>query len=62
MKHYYGSEDRCMKCDCRPWGKWAALPCGAADSAPFIPADPENELAQFWQQWHMWAVGQDLGR
>ena len=29
MGHYYDSEtDRCIECDCRPWGRWAKLPCG----------------------------------
>ena len=27
--HYYDEEfDRCINCDCRPWGQWASLPCG----------------------------------
>ena len=28
MLHIYGDEDRCYNCDCRPWGRWAKLPCG----------------------------------
>ena len=27
--HRFGSEDRCMECDCRPWGTIAEYPCGA---------------------------------
>lgn len=23
--------DRCMYCDCRPWGVWAQYPCGNGD-------------------------------
>ena len=26
--HAFGSEDRCMFCDCRPWGRVAEWPCG----------------------------------
>jgi hypothetical protein len=22
--------ERCSECDCRPWGRWSNLPCGAA--------------------------------
>ena len=29
--HSFGWDDRCMRCDCRPWGVWANYPCGNAD-------------------------------
>jgi hypothetical protein len=62
MNHQYGAEDRCMNCDCRPWGKWASLPCGATETAPFIPADPEKEWQQFLSQSRVWSIGQNMGR
>lgn len=30
--HNFGQEDRCVECDCRPWGAWACYPCGNADT------------------------------
>lgn len=45
--HIYCPEtDRCYNCDCRPWGKWASLPCGASFDSSH-PAHAENDLAAF---------------
>lgn len=32
---------RCMDCDCRPFGRWANLPCGATEA----PESSPEELA-----------------
>lgn len=32
LTHSFGAEDRCVWCDCRPWGVWADQPCGNANS------------------------------
>ena len=60
MQHYYGPEDRCMNCDCRPWGKWASLPCGASLDAPFIPVNLEKEWDDFIRNARVWAEIQDV--
>ena len=33
-------DTRCGNCDCRPWGRWAQLPCGTTEVLP--PATPED--------------------
>lgn len=34
-QHSYNHNDRCDYCDCRPWGKWAMLPCGAGSDPAY---------------------------
>lgn len=29
--HSFTDEDRCINCDCRPWGQWANYACENAD-------------------------------
>jgi hypothetical protein len=41
--HVYDPKtDRCMYCECRPWGDWAQEPCGATE----LSKPPMNE-----EQW-----------
>ena len=35
MNHHFTHQDRCINCDCRPWGKWAMLPCGASSDPQY---------------------------
>ena len=41
MNHIYSeaAEGRCINCDCRPYGKWASLPCGTTVEPADIPWD-----------------------
>lgn len=48
--HVYGDENRCLNCDCRPWGRWAELPCGATE----IPTDTELTADQFTERAKVW--------
>lgn len=48
--HAYGDENRCMNCDCRPWGRWAELPCGTTE----IPQGTELTVDQFTDRAETW--------
>lgn len=47
--HWFDPEyDRCMNCDCRPWGRIASWPCGTdvpraalLEGEPLFPGRPE---------------------
>lgn len=43
--HYFGSEGRCVDCDCRPWGRVADYPCGASVPRVEVEAGPDYMLA-----------------
>lgn len=54
LGHYY-IDDRCVSCDCRPWGAWAKEPCGAAQlSGP--PMSPE----QFEAGWRIYSEAMNI--
>jgi hypothetical protein len=36
---YDGNSMRCIYCDCRPWGRWASLPCGTT-TRDGVPPQP----------------------
>ena len=38
---FHPEYDRCIHCDCRPWGQWASLPCGTTEI-------PEGHPYQTW--------------
>lgn len=45
---YDWDEMRCVRCDCRPWGRWAELPCGtnATTTSPPNPLSVEEFTAR----------------
>lgn len=46
MDHSFNEDARCLYCDCRPWGKWASLPCGAVFD-PTHPMHERNDVQSF---------------
>lgn len=48
LGHSYTDDDRCINCDCRPWGKWAKLPCGEGWDQEVHRGDPVAEANAFF--------------
>ena len=48
QSHYFGPEDRCMWCDCRPWGAWAQIPCGSDQTPPQMTFEQFQAGAVVW--------------
>jgi hypothetical protein len=46
--HSFDYEDRCWNCDCRPWGSWALLPCGAGPKALPAHVAPHTNASRFY--------------
>lgn len=46
--HWFGPEDRCERCDCRPWGRTAEWPCGASiPRVTYTGAEADAVVANF---------------
>lgn len=57
LGHQYGNEDRCWHCDCRPWGRWAKLPCGIDPKTVDISqGDVNKHSEEFFQGFIAYAM------
>lgn len=57
LGHVYNQDDRCYNCDCRPWGRWAQLPCNVDPQTIDISnGDPAKHNEEFFQGFIAYAM------
>lgn len=45
--HYFGYEDRCYNCDCRPWGEVVNYPCGQEPPREVVEIPDGTDMKDF---------------